>query len=172
MGRPKKRKRATLHVADIDLPIVPLVDVLMQLLIFFMCGTKFRSLEGKLLSYLPKDVGLGNSAVANPKLEEVRILLVYDENAPLGTRLSIKKYGQQPRPVANWQALSLEVKKYFQEIKANNLEMPFIIDPQSKIPAQSLVYALDACREAGVEDVRFAAKSPVDEGIKEKINFK
>jgi len=161
------RKKVVFKVAEIDLPIVPLVDVLMQLLIFFMCGTKFRSLDGKMLSYLPKNGSItDDDPVVNPRLDEVRIKLVYDEHAPLGTKLFIKRYGTEERPVADWKTLSREVGKYSRQIKSNNLEIPFIIDPEPKIPAQSLVYALDACRDAGVEDVRFAGKSPVKAGLK------
>lgn len=163
------KKKVTLKVAEIDLPLVPLIDVLMQLLIFFMCGTQFRSLEGKMLSYLPKEVGIPPEKDQKPPpppiLDEVRIKLVYDEQSPLGTKLFIKKYGSEAKPVANWNILSKEVGNYFQQIRANKVEMPFIIDPESKIPAQAVVYALDACRAAGVQDVRLAAKSPVDTGL-------
>ena len=56
-------------------PLTPMIDVIFQLLIYFILTMKIKSVEGKLLSRLPKDKGLASSAVSNPELEEVRIYI-------------------------------------------------------------------------------------------------
>ena len=48
------------------LEMTPMIDVTFLLLIFFMCTIKFKTLEGKLEAFLPKDVGV-NSSDAPPK---------------------------------------------------------------------------------------------------------
>jgi len=48
-----------------ELEMTPMIDVTFLLLIFFMCTLKFKTLEGKLAAYLPKDVGV-NQADAEP----------------------------------------------------------------------------------------------------------
>ena len=53
--------------------MTPMIDVVFQLLIFFMLTIKFKLLEGKLSAYLPKDVGV-NQTQAEPK-EKVEIKL-------------------------------------------------------------------------------------------------
>jgi biopolymer transport protein ExbD len=57
-----------------DLNMTPMIDVVFQLLIFFMLSMHFRESEGKLITTLPKDKGLRSSA-SNPELNEVRIIL-------------------------------------------------------------------------------------------------
>lgn len=55
------------------LEMTPMIDVTFLLLIFFLCTLKFKTLEGKLAAYLPKDVGV-NQSDAEPK-EKVEIML-------------------------------------------------------------------------------------------------
>lgn len=44
--------------AETKMDMTPMIDVTFQLIIFFMCNIKFKMLEGKLQTYLPKDVGV------------------------------------------------------------------------------------------------------------------
>ena len=46
--------------------MTPMIDVVFQLLIFFMLTMQFKEIEGKLLSQLPKDKGLAPSHVLQP----------------------------------------------------------------------------------------------------------
>ncbi|MBM3987226.1 MAG: biopolymer transporter ExbD [Planctomycetes bacterium] len=62
--------------------MTPMIDVVFQLLIFFMLTIKFKLLEGKLSAYLPKDVGV-NQTQAEPK-EKVEIKLKVERE---GTKL-------------------------------------------------------------------------------------
>ncbi len=57
----------------IEMEMTPMIDVTFLLLIFFICTLKFKTLEGKLAAYLPKDVGV-NQSQAEP-IEKVEILL-------------------------------------------------------------------------------------------------
>ncbi len=50
---------------DCEMEMTPMIDVTFLLLIFFMCTLKFKTLEGKLAAYLPKDVGV-NQTDAEP----------------------------------------------------------------------------------------------------------
>ncbi len=56
-------------------PLTPMIDVIFQLLIYFILTMQIKTVEGKLLSRLPKDKGLMSTAVDNPELEEVRIYI-------------------------------------------------------------------------------------------------
>ena len=55
------------------LEMTPMIDVTFLLLIFFMCTIKFKTLEGKLEAFLPKDVGV-NASDAPPK-EKIDIVI-------------------------------------------------------------------------------------------------
>jgi hypothetical protein len=41
-----------------EINLTPMIDVVFQLIIFFMCAMKFKTLERKIEAYLPKDRGL------------------------------------------------------------------------------------------------------------------
>ena len=53
--RIKQNKRV---IEEAELDMTPMIDIVFQLLIFFLLSAKFISLEGQLSSYLPKDRGL------------------------------------------------------------------------------------------------------------------
>src|SRR2546429_6559482 len=72
--------------------VVPLVDIIFCLCVFFMCSFKFRQLEGKFDAWLPKDQGVPDHAVDPPILpSEIRVALVWDE--PRGA--VIRKFGSR-----------------------------------------------------------------------------
>ena len=64
MAKKKKKESelARFSKETCDLPMTPMIDVTFLLLIFFMCTLKFKTLEGKLAAYLPKDVGVNQMA--------------------------------------------------------------------------------------------------------------
>lgn len=67
----KKTEEATVEQP----PLAPFIDVVFQLLIFFMLSMKFKATEGYLLSTLPRDKGLFSNPVENPEMEEVRVYI-------------------------------------------------------------------------------------------------
>ena len=76
------KKRA--HVEELQIDLTPMIDVVFQLIIFFMCIMKFKTLEKKIAAYLPKDVGLAPTPVdVPPKLKiQVRIKQKKSEGVP------------------------------------------------------------------------------------------
>jgi biopolymer transport protein ExbD len=68
---------------------MPFIDIIFQLLIFFLLTMKFRQHEGYLLSMLP-DHGL--SAVPNPEMpNEVRVLVCADPSHRMDQHLGYKQ---------------------------------------------------------------------------------
>jgi biopolymer transport protein ExbD len=53
--RIKQNKRV---IEESEMDMTPMIDIVFQLLIFFLLSAKFIALEGQLSSYLPKDRGL------------------------------------------------------------------------------------------------------------------
>ena len=56
-------------------PMTSMIDIIFQLLIFFILTLKIKSVEGKLINQLPKDKGLSASSSPSPEEQEVRIIL-------------------------------------------------------------------------------------------------
>jgi biopolymer transport protein ExbD len=57
MTRKKRFSAHGLDTQDIEMSMTPMIDVTFLVLIFFMCTLRFKTLEGQLTAYLPKDVG-------------------------------------------------------------------------------------------------------------------
>lgn len=151
-----KRKAIKIEEANMELQMAPMIDVVFQLIIFFMCSIHFKSLEGKLYSYLPRDKGMSNTIVSDPILEEVRIRLVYAENRlPLLTRI---KVGEKEFP--DWNSLEQHIRSIASSLVTPKGDIiPVKIDPDDKIPAQAVVSVLNICKKAGVQKTEFAAKT-------------
>jgi biopolymer transport protein ExbD len=75
MAKRRKRRALPEDIKREDLNMTPMIDVVFQLLIFFMLSMHFKEVEGKLLSQLPKDKGLAPTHVLQPELQEVRIVI-------------------------------------------------------------------------------------------------
>ncbi len=136
--------------------MTPMIDIIFQLLIFFMCATKFRILEGKLMSYLPKDKGLESTPVVDPVIEEVRIVLTYDDNSGITTI----KVGETVLP--NEAEMIRIVAGLYNEYRNLGKKAPVIIDAKPNVPLRDVVFCLNTCQKAKIEGVEFAAPPPDD----------
>jgi biopolymer transport protein ExbD len=150
-----KRKKYQPEDISLALQMTPMIDVIFQLMIFFMCSIHFKSLEGKLYSYLPRDKGMASTQVVDPILDEVRIKLIYSENAPLLTRMKI---GDQEFP--DWGTLYSYIRNIAPKLRTMSGDViPVKIDADDKVITQAVVHALNICKKAGVEKTEFAAKT-------------
>ncbi|MFH2001159.1 MAG: biopolymer transporter ExbD, partial [Planctomycetota bacterium] len=57
---------------EVEIQMTPMIDVTFLLLIFFLCSIKFKLLDGKMQTYLPKDVGV-NSTPIEDELEKIEV---------------------------------------------------------------------------------------------------
>jgi biopolymer transport protein ExbD len=150
-----------------DLNMTPMIDVIFQLLIFFMCSLHFKVLEGKLLSYLPKDKGIYNTPVTELELNEVRIRLVYDEGLDASNPMAkwrTRIYIGRDRLCKDFEEMGEVVNSSYNQMKTalNGKEPPVKLDPDKKVPCQSIVSAFDQCRKYNITRVEFAAKEAAD----------
>lgn len=135
--------------------MTPMIDVIFQLIIFFMCSIQFKSLEGKLYSYLPRDKGMASTEVTDPILEEVRIKLVYSASAEMLTKILVGNTEYK-----NWDALFEHMQRIAPTLSTPSGDIiPVKIDADDKIPTQSVVNALNICKKAGIQKTEFAAKT-------------
>jgi len=147
------------------LEMTPMIDVTFLLLIFFMCTIKFKTLEGKLSAYLPKDVGV-NTSEAEPK-EKVEISVVllsegakvhpktgapWDGSSP---RFEYKgrqvEYRVGPQKFADLTKVRQRLEKLFQADE----ERPATIDARPGTVYSDVVQVLDATIQAGFTDITF-----------------
>jgi biopolymer transport protein ExbD len=159
-----------------EMEMTPMIDVTFLLLIFFVCTIKFKTLEGKLAAYLPKDVGV-NSSDAEPK-EKIDIVLKV-KNAGEPVEFDAMEKGRKvpwtsPKQ-GEFTLLGHEVeynvnRDTFKDDEAGiaamsaRLKQMLIVDPERAVTIkamQGVVYkdiipVLDTCIDVGFTDVTFA----------------
>jgi len=80
------RKKA--EIEEVAVELTPMIDVVFLLLIFFIVTMKFKVLEGKLETELPKDVGV-NSGEVEDLLEKLEINITAEPTAEYGMIIAI-----------------------------------------------------------------------------------
>ncbi|MCZ6597925.1 MAG: biopolymer transporter ExbD [Planctomycetota bacterium] len=153
---------------ECELQMTPMIDVVFLLLIFFLCTIKFKTLEGKLAAYLPKDVGV-NTSEAEPK-EKVEIKLTV--KLP-GTKMSVRnprlewdgdgrfeysgrvvQYQIGPKRTEDLGVLQDRLKELF---RADD-ERGATIDSRKGTVYGDVVRVLDAAILAGYTDITFVGE--------------
>ena len=73
-----KARRKRPEDPDTTIDMTPMIDIVFNLLIFFMCATKFRTEEGLIEAFLPKGLGTASANQTDPiDLGIVRIKLLW-----------------------------------------------------------------------------------------------
>jgi biopolymer transport protein ExbD len=157
---------------ECELEMTSMIDVTFLLLIFFMCTLKFKTLEGKLAAYLPKDVGVNSSD--DPPIEKVEVTLrVLNEGNKIepkredtdpdipwdgepGTRYIYDatrrvEYAIGPRRTRDLE----EVSRVLSQLHEADTERPATIDARKGIVYEDVVKVLDAAILAKFDEVTF-----------------
>jgi biopolymer transport protein ExbD len=146
--------------------MTPMIDVVFQLLIFFMLSIKFKILEGKLSAFLPKDVGVNTSPAVPKDKVEIQLRVIKD-----GTKMDPEdptkewsktgpfKYGPDREiKYTVGPKSSSDLKKVVPWLKdAYNLdkEAPVSIDPYPGTVYEDVVAVVDEVIGIGFLDVSF-----------------
>jgi biopolymer transport protein ExbD len=169
------RKSRAVEAEEVELDLTPMIDIVFNLLIFFMCATKFHVPEGMIQAYLPKDKG---QAAGTPQIDlnEVRIKLLW--YAPGGGPTKSETNGRVVLKVGDhvfnnpgdfeqlrypskspiWHQLFKKLKAFKTGYKGKSEKgLPVIIDARRQIPTKYVISTLNEVVRAGITDVTFAA---------------
>jgi biopolymer transport protein ExbD len=149
----KKKRKKPLVIEEVPSDMTPMIDVVFQLLIFFMVATKFKTLEGKLLAYLPKDKGLKNVKVEEQKLP-IRVTMYWN----VATQQSKVYVGQSFTGIADQGGLARAMEKV-KQIKATGTDKAEI-DAVPDLPFRYVVECLNMLIRSRVKEISFAAGAP------------
>ncbi|MBK1723265.1 ExbD/TolR family protein [Thiocystis violacea] len=131
--------------APADINLTPLIDVVFLLLIFFMVSTTFKD-EARLRVQLPQAQG-----------EDI------SSEEPAMIRLVIDRAGSF---FLNDQALTdakpESLAKALAELKRQDGALPVLIQADAAATHQSVMTAMDAASQAGLNQIAFAATRPDD----------
>ena len=132
--------------------VVPMVDVIFCLCVFFMCSFKFKELEGKFESWLPKDKGQTQPIPESMELVEIRVKLEWDTNR----NVTVTEFGN--RIVNNNDELkALITETHGLAVRNNKPDTPVIIDAGTRVPWREIVNVMNLSKHVGIDKIEFAA---------------
>lgn len=154
---------------EFTMEMTPMIDVTFLLLIFFILTLKFKTLEGKLQAYLPKDVGVNQSDAEPLEKVEIKITLIApgekrdpkDLSKPWKGELRFEYVGRKvryhigPQKTEDLAVLRTRLKRLFDAAKASGEKRPATIDARAGITYGDVVPVLDRAIEVGYEDITF-----------------
>ena len=152
MGRRRKKKKYQSKENKMELEMTPMIDVVFNLLIFFLC-MPFRVPEGELDAFLPRDVGLFDDSVKLEDLEKVIVRIkdtkrtnpkIYLGNVPVRSRAD----GYPRFDILAEQLVGLKSK-------SGGEPPPVEIDSDPLVKYEFVIGALNACTKARIGDIRF-----------------
>lgn len=130
--------------------VVPMVDVIFCLCVFFMCSMKFKELEGKFQSWLPKDKG--QSTPMESAVEEIRVAMYWDDKTKVLTRV----FGKNTIRDDNHLRECIR-DAYAGWVKLGKPETPVIIDADQMVPWHHVVTVMNLAKHEKIDKIQFAA---------------
>lgn len=132
-----------------DATMTPMIDVIFQLQIFFLCTAGFALPESILPTQLPATGAVNMAQIAEPlDLEIVRVVLRGTE-ANLSIQLN-------DRTLGTLGALRGEIAK----LGAISTALPVVLDIGPSVELGVVVDVYDTCLAAGLKKINFAAAKP------------
>lgn len=144
MGRKKP------EIESVNLDFTSMIDVVFLLLIFFACTIKFKTLEGKLITELPKDVGV-NPTPAEILIEKIEIDIAPDKSREGGVLVKVNG-----KAMPNFAAFRTELGKRRSVAEAADQKARATLYPDVKINYEQVIKVVDQCMMAELTDITFA----------------
>ncbi len=146
MVRPRLLTRA--RPAPLDLPMTPMIDVVFQLIIFFLCTTSFQPLELRLPSPLNLRGSLKQAELLPPELEHLTAVVIRP----------IREAGTVAYVLNQERCESLkEVRSRLRDLGRIRRDIPVILDPAGEVSVETVIQVYDVCRTEGFRRIQFAA---------------
>ena len=132
--------------------VVPMVDVIFCLCVFFMCSMKFKQVEGKFDAWLPKDKG-SVAQVREPA--EIRIALYWDATRGVVRRQFGTRIADDSGVL---ESLLRDARDDFAVV--NRTDAPVVLDADGRVPWKDVVDVLSICKKLEIEHIEFALGKP------------
>ena len=136
----------------VGINVVPLVDIIFCLCVFFMCSFKFKAIEGKFDSWLPGNSG--HDAPLPPDIKiisEVRVALVWDD----ATGTVIRKLGVRVLSEDDDLATAITAA-HAAWVERGRPEAPVTIDADVRVPWSEVVRVVNVAKRCDIDKIEFA----------------
>jgi len=134
------------EIEEVKVELTPMIDVVFLLLIFFIVTMKFKVLEGKLETELPKDVGV-NSGEVEDLLEKLEIKITANPTAENGMTIAINDL-----KIPNLKTFRSRIADF---IRLDS-EQKATLYPGPKVNYEQVVIVVDQCITENLVDITFA----------------
>jgi biopolymer transport protein ExbD len=135
--------------------VTPLVDIIFCLCVFFMISFKFKQLEGKFDSWLPKGKGSSGGISDETILDEVRVAMIWDETA----QRTVRQLRQ--RIVDDDEELAALIKEAHDDwVQMNKPDTPVTIDAEARVPWEEVIKVMNMCKRNRIDKIEFALGAP------------
>lgn len=132
-----------------DAKMTPMIDVIFQLLIFFLCTAGFAVPEAVLPTELPRNAAVSTlPATPRDQSEVVKVQLA-------GRETLIIQMNRQPV------ATVLDLLERLRQIARISRDVPVILDVSSEVPIGQVIAVYDKALSSGLRNVHFAARAPL-----------
>ncbi len=128
--------------------MTPMIDVVFQLMIFFICTASFQAAE----EFLPSNLAIASGTSTpspieiEPELERIVVRATYADGKTT--------WVVNDRPCAT----SAEVRQVLRAVAEIDPTLPVVLDVAGAVPLGDMIDAYDLCRLEGFEKIQFAAK--------------
>jgi len=143
----------------VNINITPLVDIIFCLCVFFMVSFKFKQLEGKFDSWLPKGKGSVGSVQIEGILDEVRVAMYWDEV----NQRTIRQLGTR-RIQSDEELAELIREGHDAWVKMNKPDTPVTIDAEARVPWNDVIAVMNLCKKNRIDKIEFALGAPPPTG--------
>jgi biopolymer transport protein ExbD len=132
-----------------DVAMTPMIDVVFQLMIFFICTASFQAAEELLPSNLA--IASGTSTPAPIEMDpELERILVKATHADGTTQWVVNERTCDSLP---------QVRQLLHMVAEIDRTLPVVLDVAGEVPLGDLIDVYDVCRLEKFEKIQFAAKS-------------
>jgi biopolymer transport protein ExbD len=131
-----------------DVAMTPMIDVVFQLMIFFICTASFQAAE----ELLPSNLAIATGASGQPPIEmdpELERILVKATHA-----------GGATQWIVNERACDslLQVREVLHAVATLDRTLPVVLDVAGEVPLGDLIDVYDICRLEEFETIQFAVE--------------
>jgi biopolymer transport protein ExbD len=133
-----------------DVAMTPMIDVVFQLLIFFICTASFQQVE-ELLPMSLAAPGGANAASTSEATPQPQRIVVHATRTDGQTRWTVND-----RPAASLQ----EVERLVRAVSEADRTAPITLDVSKAVPLGDMIDVYDLCRLADIEKIEFAVARP------------
>ena len=130
---------------DVNSSMTPMIDVVFQLLIYFLCTASFALSEQVLPTALPP-AGAATFAPP-PEVQELELIRIH-----LGQRGSALRIELNGAPCSDVDNLRDRLQQLLSLVR-----LPAVLDVDADVPIGHVVTVYDTCLVVGLQDIHFAA---------------